>query len=130
METKKWLKQGILRIPTEEAIRAYLAGLIDGEGSIVLIDRTRRGRTFQDRSILITNTSEELMKWLVLTIGSNYRDRTKYKSTIIPHLKPIFEWHCTRTRDIISLLEATLPYLIVKRDKALQVLSFCKSREY
>jgi hypothetical protein len=93
-----------------EGEAAYLAGIIDGEGSICWY-KQRRGR--DQPMLIIVSTTPELMGWLVDIAGAV---REKARSDI--GSKTCWHWRCGRTSDVLALLEAVEPYLIVKREKA------------
>ena len=104
-----------------EPEKAYLAGIIDGEGSISLVRHKgpRCGLHNLDAVVKVTNTDSVLIGWLreKTGVGSIYhrsRAGSRYRDvyTIV--------WATTAVRDI---LEAVLPYLVIKRDRAEIVLS-------
>jgi hypothetical protein len=91
--------------------RAYLAGIIDGEGCISV--GWRKGK-YITPTLQITNTNKDLMEWLVRTCGgTNYRKGADGRST----RKQCWYWIAAGrvARDII---EAVRPYLIVKNKQA------------
>lgn len=99
---------------------AYFAGILDGEGSILLTPYVRNSQRNFYAEVLVTNTSEELMSWLEIVFeGRAY----------IPNLnldighKPCWRW-TLRGMKVIDLLEMVLPYLIIKRERAELVLEF------
>lgn len=91
---------------------AYIAGIIDGEGSISLI----RQSCNQHHSpvVSVASTDLELLEWLLSTIGSgtvikkkNYnpsKHKDSYTYTIIRHAA-------------IQLLEDIVPYLIINKKR-------------
>jgi len=93
--------------------RAYLAGLIDGEGSITL-SRHHRGQLPQPR-ISIAKCNREVLEWV--------RERTG-RGVIISrrprkawHHAP-FVWQVQLAGGVIAILEEVEPYLIVKCKQA------------
>ena len=112
----------------DHGIYAYLAGVLDSDGSFIMVHRIRYGKEFYDTYIQVTNSNENLMKWLVKTFGGSYRDKTKYKQSSIPRIKNIFEWKQQRTRDLVPILEKAVPYLIIKKEKGEKMLKYRKSR--
>lgn len=100
-----------------ETERAYIAGIVDGEGSITInITRCRWSPL-----ISVINTYEELIDWLVpcfhtnkLPLKSPKGNRKRYVINV---------W---KTWDVIAILEQIMPYLIVKKRSAELVLEFCK----
>ena len=94
---------------------AYIAGIVDGEGSIGIAYTTNRF-TLQ---VSAHNTHEELMDWLADKWDSNkylhqYRDEC---------WKPIYSVTLSGKR-AKELLIAIAPYMIAKRDRAQLVLTF------
>ncbi len=101
-----------LTIPDDPAIRGYIAGLIDGEGSIM----------FQNKHWMmrIAMTDEPVIRWLA-AFGALF-----YPRKVLPNRKPAFAWEVHRRHDLIHLLTAVGPYLRVKRelgDRALSEIS-------
>ena len=91
---------------------AYLAGIIDGEGTIYIqkVDR----KTFFDYfpRIQIVTTNKELMYWIKDTFGGivSFRDR----STENRNWKPQYTWYTTR-KIMDILLPLIHPFLIIKK---------------
>lgn len=90
-----------------ETDRAYLAGILDGEGNLNLICTER---CFQV-NVFVANNAPEIHKWLSEKFGGMTRDsytsRTKCMRT---------EWN--NRQAIKTLLEAAYPYLLIKRLEA------------
>lgn len=99
----------------------YLAGIIDGEGSLI-ISRSDRGNymNYYGR-IHVKNTDMRLMKWLVNNFGGNIHVN-KPKS----HLHSVaYSWYFAgNAKSKEDLLLALMPYLIIKRDQAVQLIEF------
>lgn len=96
---------------TEE--QAYIAGIIDGEGSILL---TRQSKTqHPSPCITVASTDIELLNWLKTTIG---RGTLIQKKNYNPKRhKNSFTY--TLIRDAaIDLLKEIEPYLIIHKKKA------------
>ena len=100
-------------IPSDQAKIAYFAGLLDGEGNLQLArERMKHLRT----KLAIYNTNGEVLQWLVDNFGGTLRWQTDYH--IERGWKPKGIWEVYRSRDVHALLQAALPYLIIKRDTA------------
>jgi LAGLIDADG-like domain len=99
---------------------SWLAGLFDGEGSIVF---PRKTNTLNSVRIQITNTNHELLERVIAVTGTGTLVSQMHPGSKNwkPHYKPSWAWQCygENTR---SLLRQMLPWLIEKRDKALIVL--------
>jgi len=111
----KRLKEPTKTLPSTEKI-AYFAGLLDGEGSMGIYHKSP---SCVRVSLYITNTSEQLMKWLMENFGGNYI--LKERAGTISNLrrtKDSFCWRYYRNVEAYRLLKAALPYLIVKKSQA------------
>ena len=117
--SKGRIKKQIVKIPKEGWKIAYLAGLIDGEGHIGI----SKGRP----QISVYNTNEEVMKWIVRNFhGSMYRNRYYQKN--IERKKMIFYWSVASTTEAYKLLNATIPFLIIKRKEAMNLIQHLETR--
>lgn len=110
-------------MPLTKTEAAYVAGLIDGEGSISLVRshaKRTRGR-YVYPTIRIANTDEAMILWLQEHVPgcSRYVGGTE---------KPVWHltWACQRG---IDLLYETLPFLITKRARAHLVIETWETRE-
>jgi len=104
---------------------AYLAGIIDGEGSISLLKIVRNNKTFISPVITITNTDKKLVDWVV-SVYPNGVWRVRQRDAT--H-KLVNEWALNKISDVAHLLSQLLPYLTIKKDKAKIVLEFCEYRK-
>lgn len=91
---------------------AYLAGIIDGEGTFY-IGITNKGRKFNSR-IYVVNTNEELIKWLKDTFGGLIYKRTSKSN---PQWKTRYEWVLDKSA-IDTVCHLLIPYLIIKKKHA------------
>jgi len=99
---------------------AYLAGIIDGEGSIILHQNPKDRRVWGE--IQISNTDEELVSWLIIKFGGRLyiASQSRKKSHSLGKKRIyLLRWNGKLSRDLIPRL---LPYLIIKRDKAILLL--------
>jgi len=118
--TKRFFPQTV-HVPDSPAKLAYLAGIIDGEGTIDFIkNKTRRRREVAPR-LKVVNTDFGLIKWLAELGGRFYRYERKDRRH-----KPSYEWFISGVQNIQPLLQAILPYLVIKRRNAERVLEFCR----
>lgn len=99
-----------LLLPEEPALVGYIAGIIDGEGSII---RSKKGHW----SVKVTMTDFDLIRWLGSLGGKVNTGNTK------PPRQPTLTWHVSRRRDVVLLLNALLPYLRVKKGRAEEALA-------
>lgn len=89
----------------------YLAGIIDGEGTIEISKQERKYKI----CIRVGNTSEILIDYLKEKYLGNKYGPYKKKSDF--H-RDAFEWKCT-AKEAIKLIKQIEPYLIVKQEQAL-----------
>jgi hypothetical protein len=112
-------------IPKDETKLAYFAGILDGEGSLGFVkDETMQTGTRP--YVNVTNTSEELIKWIVENFGGRILVRKPPKGHF--GKKKCITWRVERTIDIYLLLKKITPFLVVKKDKAIELLNFVETR--
>lgn len=115
-----------------EAERAYIAGIVDGEGSIGIYNRcTKNTETkryiYALPKLSIHNTNKQLIDWLHQRLGgcvhkSNHRAK--------PQHSPCWGLDIQGNLQLKKLLTVILPYLIIKKDKALTILNHHTIFEY
>lgn len=105
-----------IAIALTETERSYLAGIIDGEGSISFSQSTAKGRAFLCvPKLYISNTSEELCKWLTKKLSAVPLKRSRQK--LNPKWRTVYVYRIVGYA-MAPILEAVLPYLIIKRKQA------------
>lgn len=107
-----------LRRLEEPTVAAYLAALIDGEGTIGIF-KTMGQRSLSPSyyvQVTVVNTNTTLMRWLVDEIGGSSEPRKDSKSRD-PRHKQAHHWR-VHGLNVDALLEAIRPYLICKRKQA------------
>jgi len=99
-------------IPVNPAELGYLAGIIDGEGSIF-----RNGHHPQrPRWILdVANTDWSLIEWL-LSLGGTCSEANR------PPRRTVYHWKVCSRADVEALLTAIEPLLRIKRGRARECL--------
>lgn len=95
---------------------AYIAGIIDGEGTITLM-RHHSNQT-PSPEISVANTSLRLLQHLKKTIGSGVIIRKKIYSK--KHT-PSYTW-TLRSNAALELMKAVLPWLLIKDKRAQLIL--------
>lgn len=90
----------------------YLAGLIDGEGTIQ-VNRTSTGS--YEMRVKIGNTDLRLMKWLISHFGGVYYTETNRNP--LKH-KTLYQWRISGKKNAENLLLGILPYLVLKPEQA------------
>ena len=95
-----------------ETVLAYMAGMIDADGSIYL--RMRNGAGTLHIRLQVANTDETIMDWLKLHFaGRRYAPRRKQAE----HHKPLHLWHLNGA-GAYQALKLIAPYMVIKRPRA------------
>jgi hypothetical protein len=96
---------------------AYLAGVIDSDGSIGMYAAKSTGRHPEYRNyylrLAITNASKPLMDWLVANLGGRFDTRAQ----VAAHHAQTYNWIVTQMH-AGAILKRTLPYMKVKTMQA------------
>jgi len=108
-----------------ETEKAYLAGLIDGEGSIHFGLNT--SETVIPR-ISISSSNTEVLEWCRNKIGKGYISTLSAHSFEGKFHKETHQFIIQAKPTVLPFLEAILPYLIIKKKQAELVVEWCKSR--
>lgn len=112
-----------IKCPTDKAALGYLAGIVDGEGYIGRIEITYKNRKIKiGWKLCVANTNEELINWLKRIGGSVYQWKPR------ENRKKGFEWRLLRALDIHKFLKAILPYLIIKKKRAKDIVEEIEKR--
>lgn len=106
-------------IPTHAA---YIAGIVDGEGTIYIHDRraTRPESIRPSVSVVIANTYVPLLKWVSEITGVGNMGKANPKS-LLPGFKPCYNWRTTSSA-AVSLLIQIEPFMLEKRQRALDAI--------
>ncbi len=105
----------IIRFETEEAKWAWLAGIVDGEGTFTVNSRNGNA-VIQMR---VSNKSEELLRFITYKFGGGYH-RTEYKNG--PHKGRTIFCYQISGRKLLPIIRKIRPYLIAKAKEADLVL--------
>lgn len=100
---------------------AYIAGLVDGEGSIVVSDRRHKRPTSTHPSVFLSvaGTYQPMHDWLRQTtgVGSVTRHARSPYGT-----KPCFSWRvCSSTA--VRIMKQIEPYMVEKRVRTLRAIA-------
>lgn len=104
----------------EAVLYAYLAGIIDGEGTI-RIGYGKTGTKYY-AAIGVGMSSKPIVELLRNTFtpsGTIWIER-------VPSRKIMYRWGTSGNKVIPSILDKILPYLIEKREQAILLKQFCK----
>lgn len=100
----------------------YIAGFMDGEGSILFSSGSKLNPTIQ-----FPNTNKESIEWLLkkLTVGGLAITVREKKN---PNWKTLYQIHIGGAKNVYDILVAIQPHLIIKRKKADQALEILRQR--
>jgi hypothetical protein len=109
---------------------AYLAGIIDGEGSIMLwkseISPKKRGQ-FNLR-VNVSTTDKCLMNWLYENFGGTIYELNAPSRKNKPHWKQQYIWQVNRP-DILKFLKNIYPFLVIKKERCEVAIRFRETFE-
>ncbi len=114
--------------PITEIEKSYIAGLVDGEGTIGIYPYKSPKNIyvyFFRPMIAISMTSERPILWCYNTtgLGSNRNQLSDYGQ------KKLYRWQVGGELECISLIEAIKPYLLVKDEQANLLLEFFELKD-
>ena len=102
---------------------AYTAGLLDGEGSIIVWKRKERQSAGLSVRVVIVNTYEPVMDWLESVVGGTKANKpAAYPTNFSQTPKPIWSW-VVNGRNAVILLNQLLPYMVIKKERAVYAIS-------
>jgi len=110
-----------------ESEKAYLAGIIDGEGSIYMgVNRHPRATLgfCYEIHLEITNTDKKLIEWLMNKLGGrnvSWRPKRCDRSLC-------YYWAMAKLEDVYTVLKEVYPYLILKRERAEVAMNYIQKR--
>ena len=97
---------------------AYLAGLLDGDGSITL-KRVNKHKASFKLLIFVANTNMPVLKWIQNKFGGKIYVYDRQDGI----RKPLGKWH-TFTNNAYTVLKQIYPYLIIKKEHAKLAINF------
>ncbi len=103
---------------------SYLAGIIDGEGCFCIGAGRRQkwGVINYNPQILVGNTDHRLTAWLKENFGGvTFTQRPNNPRCKIPSI-----WRLSKKKDMELLILAIMPYLIIKKERAIVFLEFLR----
>ena len=103
----------------------YLAGIVDGEGSVQIeiqsMNAVRKMHYYSIR-LLVINTSKELMDWLYSNFGGKITARK-----LIPNKRQCYKWNIC-SYNAANILKECLPYMIIKKRNAEVLIEFMQTK--
>jgi hypothetical protein len=112
---------GLGRKPTKEEW-AYIAGIFDGEGSLSVQYHTD-GQRMSGYYANIAQQGRTLHEWIQSALGDDHIHKGG-----MGKVKQMFHFRLCAQRKVLEFLNGVMPYLIVKKEFALEVVNFIKNR--
>jgi len=124
---KKWIekKTEINNLKPWQA--AWLAGIIDGEGSIGLYDYGKEGRRV---CIQLSNTNKEFVDKMREIIGCGSQVNRAKWSKSHKGRKTIYLYSLKGSNRCYWILRQIIPYLIIKKQKAQEIIKELEERPF
>jgi hypothetical protein len=121
--TKGIRNPGLDLVHLSETEKAYMAGIIDGEGSIIM----NYNKPKTNPAILVANTHKGVLDWIQekFTAGGlavTYRNRHN------PKWQDVYQLHIHGVKNVYDILTAIEPYLIIKKEKSIRARKFLKDK--
>lgn len=104
----------------EEVEKAYIAGIVDGEGTVTLTRHSKK-QTPSPR-VAVANNNLKLLEWIKSMAGGVIVSKKKRK----PHHSDSYAWYAQQDR-AIRFLDEIKEYLIIKRSQADLILEKYKT---
>lgn len=112
-------KSNYIKKEYPETVAAYMAGILDGEGSLSIGNYSgnrKNGDKHFQVNISVSSTDKPLIDWIYDTFGG-YRGEYTPKQMSRNGRKQVYRWQCSSDR-LRHICEITLPYLIIKKRQA------------
>lgn len=109
---------------------AYMAGIIDGEGSIYIgnfSSNPKTGTLHYQTNMEVTNTDKGLIDWLISTFGGRCNYYTA-KQTPKNSRRAVYRWIASGER-LTDICHKMLPYLVIKKRQAEIMIEMRKTYE-
>ncbi len=107
---------------------AYLAGIIDGEGSLMLwksnIDPKRRGQ-FNLR-VNVSSTDKCLVEWLYANFGGRFSEMNSPSRKAHSNWKQQYIWEVNRP-EMLQFLTDIYEFLVIKKERCQVAIEFRKT---
>ena len=109
-------------IPADPCVIAYLAGMVDADGSIRFKTDHSTSTKVRRPFLSVYNTSRPLMDWLMETFSHGCTAKGNMGR------EQVQSWTIQGARDVYALVTAIRPYLIVKKSDADTALEHLRGR--
>lgn len=110
-----------IRVPTDPAKLGYIAGLIDGEGTVDVFPH--QNPRYVRPIVEVFNTDLKMMRWLAGQTNVPFHELHRNNGS--PGWKVCYGWRLEQRANVKALLTAVLPYLVTKKANATRTLEVC-----
>jgi len=107
---------------------AWLACAIDSEGWLYITGLQRKH--WRHVVVGFQNTNKAFAEKVAAMLGGRLYERAPQTNGNVRGILPRFQVEISKHDQVAAIVEAVLPYLIVKRQNALDILAFIRSREW
>ena len=104
----------------EDTEKAYLAGIIDGEGTVTL--SRRKPNQTPSPNVSVSNSNLPMLRWIKNNVGGCISTKKRYQS----HHRQTYVWALSYDK-ALSLLRKIEKYLIIKKPQAKLILEEYKA---
>lgn len=113
---------------------AYIAGLVDGEGSVIVSDRraTRPGSSHPSVYLVVAGSYHPMHEWLIATtgVGRIYTQTKSESSRRLGGKKQMYNWR-VHSELAVAIMKQILPYMVEKAARTERaILAFERGYEY
>jgi hypothetical protein len=108
---------------------AYMAGLMDGEGSFSIgVATSSKGRPHFGLHVRLYNTNRKMLQWAIANYGGNARWVTPKETNIKikSDVRPMGQWWLTGREPLEKFLLGIIPYLVAKKEQAKIALEYIR----
>lgn len=112
-----------------ETEKAYLAGIIDGEGHIALHHHSKKGKPgnyYYVIHVAVVNTSTTLKKWFERHMSKNATFFISHRENR-PQWRDCWHWTMNGAQQCMVFLREISPYLIIKKKQAELLSRGCRA---
>lgn len=108
----------------KEIDKAYLAGVLDSDGSIYLAYSNKKKVTLRS-GIGVTNRDLKMLQWIQETFANGWTSASPKQ----PKCRRAFVFQIGSKKNVAYILKMVLPYLQSKKQQAELVLEFCQNHK-
>jgi hypothetical protein len=108
---------------------AYLAGIIDGEGSLLLwMNKSSTQRGQFNLRVNVTSTDKILVDWIFENFGGSIYECNSPSRKSQPNWKKQYVWQVNRP-EMLQFLNDIYPFLVIKKERCKVAIKFRETFE-